>query len=78
MSTRRFRVIPVPAAVWAPLILVTLGCPPSIPVDHHDAAARVAPAPERLSALLINGGGRRQINYHGIRLSEETYLEERT
>ena len=64
MSTRRFRVTPVPAAVWATLILLTLGCPPAIQDGHRKAVSPAAPAPERLSALLINGGGHRQINYH--------------
>jgi thiol-disulfide isomerase/thioredoxin len=64
MSTRPFRVIPVSAAVWIPLIVLTLGCPLAIPDRHLNAATTVAPAPEHLHALLINGGGRRQINYH--------------
>jgi thiol-disulfide isomerase/thioredoxin len=64
MSSRRFRVIPAPTAVWSSLILLTLGCPSAIPDGQHEAATRVAPAPEHLSALLINGGGNRQINYH--------------
>ncbi len=64
MSTRCFLVISVPVAVWASLILLTLGCPSAIPDGQHEAATRVAPAPKHLSALLINGGGRRQINYY--------------
>ena len=51
-------------SVWAPLILLPLGCSSTIPDGHPEAAATIAPAPEQLSALLINGGGRRQSNYY--------------
>jgi len=60
MSPRRFLVITALTAVFASLIL---GCPPAIPEGQREAAAPVM-APERLYALLINGGGKRQINYN--------------
>ncbi len=51
-------------SVWAPLLLLTLGSPSVAGSGHPQAATVFASAPERLSALLINGGGRRQINYY--------------
>jgi len=64
MRTRHCGVISVHVAGWALLIPLALGCSPANPDGHAETARRVAPAPEHLYALLINGGGRRQTNYH--------------
>lgn len=64
MSTRRVRASAPVVALLAMPALLALSCSPPIPEGQRETAVSVAPVPERLSALLINGGGRRQINYH--------------
>jgi len=64
MSSRWHRVALSVMSVWAPLIMLTPGSHFAIQASHTRAEAVTAPVPERLAALLINGGARRQVNYY--------------
>jgi thiol-disulfide isomerase/thioredoxin len=67
MRIRRSRSVRFPAAVAAPLILLILlaaGCPTPQTDRSLDSPEFGAGTADQLHAVLINGGGRPQINYH--------------
>lgn len=53
-----------PAALGAPLVVLALGCPAGAPDRSQGSRDVVEGAASHLHAVLVNGGGRPQINYH--------------
>ncbi len=64
MATRRSQRSAGRATSLALVIALAFGCSPTIPDDAWGTAVGAPSTTGRLSAVLINGGGRRQINYH--------------
>ena len=56
--------VPVPAAAFLTLLLLmALGCPPAAPLGSRESSGTPARLSSNLHAVLINGGGKREINY---------------